>query len=390
MSSRVSRRSFLRQSAAGASAVALASAGSARGFAANEKVQLGWIGYGGRAEGLMQRIVANPDTRVVAVCDLKPDRIAAGQKAAERDKPKGYKDLNEMMDKEKLDAVMVITQPDAHAQTMVPVLERSIHCFGEKPMDITVEACDAITAAARKSKGIYQIGTQRRYHPTYLKAMQAIHDGFMGKVTFMQGGWHWSGDPSEATVARDGGRLIEQASHHLDVMSWVMKNQHPTTCVAMAFQDNSLTPGAPYVSPNEYSETKSATIFKFPDGVLFSYTHLWILPGKYDDEILLAFGQKGAMDFNDALYTGRDEKERRFGPVIGKGWDEGTTDELIDFVDNVRTGGKRVPNANVETGRICSLMCIMGRMAMVNKQKNAYEPSVIRWEDLKSKTEPKA
>ena len=187
-------------------------------------------------------------------------------------------------------------------------------------------------------------------------------------------------------MKRDGGRLIEQASHHMDVMSWVMKNQHPTTCVAMAFQDNSLTPGAPFVSPNEFSETKSATIFQFPDGVLFSYTHLWLLPGKYDEEVLLAFGQKGCMDFNDASYLARSEKQQRFGERIGKAWDQGTTEELIDFVANVKTGGKRVPNANVDTGRICSLMCIMGRMAMVNKAKNAYEPSVVKWEDLKSKT----
>jgi len=65
----------------------------------------------------------------------------------------------------------------------------------------------------------------------------------------------------------------------------------------------------------------------------------------------------------------------------------GQVQELQDFVANIRTGGKRLPNANVETGRTCSLMCIMGRMAMVNKAKNAYEPSVVKWEDLKSTTD---
>ncbi|GMV98478.1 MAG: Gfo/Idh/MocA family oxidoreductase [Phycisphaerae bacterium] len=384
MGHHVTRRSLLRTSAVGASAVALG-AGSARAFAANGKVELGWIGYGGRAVGLMQKILTScPDARVRAICDLKPDRVELGLKAAQRDKPKGYRDLHEMLDKEKLDAVLVVTQPSVHADTMVPVLERHIHCFGEKPMDISVEAIDRLTAAARKSKGIYQIGTQRRYHPTYLKTMKAIHDGLMGRVTFMQGGWHWSSDPSGAPVSYDGGRFIEQASHHMDVMSWAMKNQHPVTCVAMAYQDKEPK------DPNQFSETKSATIFQFPDGVLFSYTHLWILPGKYDDEILLAFGEKGAMDFNEALYTGRDEKEQRFGKAIGKGWDEGSTEELIDFIDNVKTGGRRVPNANVETGRICSLMCVMARMAMVNKARNAYEPSVVRWSDLKSTTEPQA
>ena len=54
----------------------------------------------------------------------------------------------------------------------------------------------------------------------------------------------------------------------------------------------------------------------------------------------------------------------------------------------IKTEGKRLPNANVETGRTCSLMCIMARMAMVNAKKNAYEPSVVRWKDLGTTTDP--
>jgi len=44
-------------------------------------------------------------------------------------------------------------------------------------MDITVEAIDAVTAAARKAKGFYQIGTQRRSHPTYQAMMKFIRMG---------------------------------------------------------------------------------------------------------------------------------------------------------------------------------------------------------------------
>ncbi|HOA73192.1 MAG TPA: Gfo/Idh/MocA family oxidoreductase [Phycisphaerae bacterium] len=374
-----SRREFIRKSAAGASAVALTS-GVARGFPANEKVHLGWIGYGGRATGLMQHMLERcPDAAHVAICDLKPDRVEAGLKAAERDKPRGYTDFRKMMEKEKLDGILVVTAPCDHADVVVPVLEAGFNCFAEKPMDITVEKCDAITKAARKAKGFYQIGTQRRSHPTYQAAMKFIHDGLLGKVSFMQGGWHWSGDPSAAPVPRDGGRLIEQASHHMDVMAWVMKDVAPLSCVSMARADEDT-------KPNEFSETKSATVFQFPGNVLFSYTHLFRLPGKFDKEILLAFGDKGAIDFNEALYTGRDEKEHRFGPPIGKAWDQGTPESLIHFVDNIKKGNK-TPWANVETGRICSLMCIMGRMAHVNAVKNAYEPAVVKWKDLGTTTD---
>jgi len=388
----LSRRDFLKTSALGASALTLGAAGVSRGYPANEKVQLGWIGCGGRSSGFPQPRLGGlmghmfesvPDARVVGVCDLIPEKMERARKLWERDKPNGYLDFRRMFDKEKLDGVMCIVQICNHAKVTIPVLEAGYHTFGEKPLDKDVESCDALTRVARKvwkEKGkFFQIGTQRRYHPTYLAAMKAIHDGLLGRITFMQGGWHWSSDPSNHPSDCDGGRLIEQASHHMDVMSWAMKNTHPVTCVAMGYSQAGRSP--------DFSETMSATTFAWPDGTLFSYTHLWLLPGKYDKETLTVFGEKGAMDLNGAMYYGRDEKTKKFGEPIGKGWDQGTPEELADFVANIKSGGKRLPNANIETGRICSLMCIMGRMAMVNKAKNAYEPSVVKWEDLKTTTD---
>jgi predicted dehydrogenase len=210
--------------------------------------------------------------------------------------------------------------------------------------------------------------------------MQAVWDGVTGKMAFLQGGWHWQRDPAGIAVKRDGGRFIEQASHHTDVMSWAMKDAHPVRCTAMGFSHT----GA---KPNEFSETESTTIFEFPGGVLFNYTHLWCLPKKFETETLRAFGEKGCMDFNQAVFTGlADGKEQRYGDVIGQDWGSGTPESMAHFVDNIKTGNRK-PWASVETGRICSLMCMMARMAMVDAKKNAYEPSVIKWKDLGSTTD---
>jgi len=383
MSQRWSRRSFIRRATAGLPALSLA-AGAARGYPAHERVRIGWIGYGGRASQLLNHMLETcPDAVHAAICDLKPERIEAGRKDAQRDSPEGFADFREMMDKVRPDGIIIATEPCSHAVVAVPVLEAGFHVFCEKPMDTTVEKVDALVRAARKSKGIFQIGTQRRYHPGYLSALRAIHEGILGRVTFMQGGWHWSTDPSGGLVARDGGRLIEQATHHTDVMSWVMKEQHPVTCVSMASAQNPRPEG-----PNVFSETHSATVFRFPDGTLFSYTHLWLLPGRYDAEILTVFGEKGAVDLNQGMYYGRDEKEQRVGVASGKQWDMGTPESLQDFVANIRSGGKRKPNANAETGRVSTLMCMMARMAMVDPVRNAYEPRVVHWKDLGSTTEP--
>ncbi len=379
---RVSRRAFLQRTAAGTSIAALAGASVARGFAANEKVQVGWIGVGGRGTQLLTDFVANcKDARTAAICDLIPDRVDAAKKVAEADKPTGYTDFREMMDKEKLDGILVATEPFNHAPLVVPVLDAGFHCFAEKPMDTSVEDVDTIVKAARKAKGFYQIGTQRRYNPGYLSAMKPIHAGEFGPVMFMQGHWHWPWRNGDRKVARDGGFFVEQASHHTDVMTWVMGDKPPESCVSSGYSPTHAD------DPNVFNETHSATSFQWPDKTIFSYTHLSFLPGKYTSERLGVFCDKGCVELGEGMFYGVDEKEKRIGEASGRDWGKGTTEELQDFVANVKSGGKRLPNANVETGRISTLMCLMARMAMINAAKNAYEPRAIHWKDLGSTTD---
>lgn len=389
MSGRSSRRDFIRRTSTLATTAAAVTAlgRSARAFAANEKVLLGQIGIGGRGTELLARTMKNcPDARFAALCDLKPDRLDKALKVAERDTPKGYADYRKMMEAEKLDGIIVATEPNNHAALVVPVLEAGFNCFAEKPMDTTVEKIDAITRAARKAKGIYQIGTQRRYHPSYVAGAKLIHGGEIGKVTFMQGAWHWPWEPGMRTVERDGGELIEQASHHMDVMSWAVGNKAPVSCASMGL--NILGK-----DPNTYSETSSATVYHFADGSVFSYTHLFYLPPHFTEEKLWVFGDKGGVALNEGMFWPRDGKAtkeqqgKRFAEASGEDWNKGTAEEMCAFVAHVKSGSKELPAANVETGRICSLMCIMGRMAMANPATNKYEPRLIKWADLKSETD---
>jgi len=380
MSNPLSRRTFVKHATIGVSA-AMTATSVARGYPANEKVQLGWIGIGGRGTHLMKKMVkVCPDARTAAVCDLKPDRIEVGKTIAERDKPTGYTNMHEMMEKEKLDGILIATEPNNHAPVVVPVLEAGYHTFAEKPMDTIVERVDAIVKAARKAKGFYQIGTQRRYHPGYRASIPVIHSGQYGKVTFLQGHWHWKHQVGDMPGEPDGWSLTEQSPHHMDVMAWVMKEQHPVLCASMGY--NQL--GHP---PATHRESHSATIFKFANGVVFSYTHLFGLTQHFVSEKLWAFCEKAGFDLREGmLYDRKDDSEKRVAVSTGPGWDMGTGEELRDFVDNIKTGGKRIPNANVETGRICTLMCLLGRQAMIDFGKNAFEPRLVKWEDLGSTT----
>ena len=220
---------------------------------------------------------------MAAVCDLREDRVEQAAMICEQYEPavRKYTEFQLLLEKEKLDGCIVATEVANHAKCVIPVLESGIHCFSEKPMDTTVEKVDAIVKAAREAKGIYQVGFQRRYAPGIQQAVQFIHDGKAGDIRMLQGMWQWTwavggwvGD-----VDMSGGELVEQACHHMDVMNWVMKGQHPISCYAVGAATRPLRNG-----PEHVSEDYSAVVFEYPDDVGFSYTHVFYCPPEFTGE----------------------------------------------------------------------------------------------------------
>jgi len=381
-----SRREFLRKSALGASAFAIGVGKTVSGAPPSQTAVIGFIGVGGRGTHLLRKMTRIGGARIGAVCDLRPERVARAQKVAADHKPKGYTDFRKMLDKEKLDAVVVATEVGNHAKCVIPVLEAGLHCFSEKPMDATVEKVDAVVKAARKAKGFYQIGTQRRYNKGYVDAIKRIHSGEFGEPTFLQGQWQWTWQVGPGGWVWDvdisGGELVEQAVHHMDVMSWVMKNQPPLECVAMAATTVKHNVPNP---PRHISEDHSAVIFRFPGNVIFSYTHLFYCPDAFTGEKLWVYGTHWGVDLvKSELYKGN--KKSQISESSGTDWDKGTDNELEAFVDNVLSGGKKKPAANVETGRVATLMALMGQKAFRDLKKNKFESRVVKWEDLGSTT----
>ncbi len=383
----ISRRKFLQKTAVGASALALGAAVRTTVQSADDEVVLGFIGVGGRGTHLLRNMVKVPGVRIQAICDLIGYRVKSAQKIAQDSKPKGYLDFRRMLEKEELNGVVVATEIGNHAKCVIPVLEAGLHCFSEKSMDSTVEKVDAIVKAARKAKGIYQIGFQRRYNPGIISAIQKIHDGAIGRITYMQGAWHWPWSVGGwvLDVNMSGGELVEQACHHMDVMSWVMGNQHPVKCVAMG----AIT--MPYDNPPKpTSEDKSAVAYMFEGGIVYSYSHLFYLPPHFQEEKLWVFGEKAGVDLPAGMWYGRDGKEEQIGEPSGTDWDKGTVQELHGFVKAVRKNDKRLVRSNQETGALSTLISMMGRKAMYNRGTDTFEPRIVTWEDLGSTSNPTA
>ncbi len=377
--SSISRRGFLRSTAL-ASTLSLTASSTVLG--ANDEIVLGMIGTGGRGQRLLRAITNIKGYRVAALCDLVPER---SQKAAEiceqyKPGPKQYTDFRKMLANEKLDACLVVTEEGNHAKCVIPVLEAGLHCFSEKPIDTTVAKVDRVVKAARKAKGIYQVGYQRRYLKGFQDAMADIHSGELGDVTFMQGEWHWNYGVGGRYLDMDfaGCWFLAQACHHADVMAWVMQNKPPLACSAMGArtQDNQNPPA-------HCAEDHSSLIFQFPGNVNFTYTHLMNCCDPFTGEKLWVHTQKGGIDLPGGILYPRPNmgEEKRYAPK-NTDWDKGTYEELEAFGQHIRNGEQALSNA--ETARVGTLMGILGGMAMYNESTNKFGMSRAGWSDLGS------
>src|SRR5207244_6730886 len=85
-----------------------------------------------------------------------------------------YRDHRELLDSERLDAVVVCSPAGTHAQTVLDALDAGLHVFVEKPMCITLADADSIVAARDRAGRVVQVGTMKRYDPSYERMLAEL------------------------------------------------------------------------------------------------------------------------------------------------------------------------------------------------------------------------
>lgn len=150
---------------------------------ANEKVNIGIIGLGGRARYLARTCGLVSDIRIVAVCDcFQPAIPSFIHDVGEGQDWKGYVEFREMIEKENLDGVMVVTTTHARAWVTVLAMQAGMDVYIEKPMCLTVEEGRHMVRAARRYRRVTQVGTQQRSMPINNWASDLVKSGALGKV----------------------------------------------------------------------------------------------------------------------------------------------------------------------------------------------------------------
>lgn len=179
MSHRIHRRRFLQASVglSLAAGVVVPLLKPSRVLGANERLNIGVIGVGGRGAGDLAAVASQ---NIVALCDVDEVRLNAA--GAQHTGAKKYFDYRELLEQKDLDAVVVATPDHHHAPATVRALRRGLHVYCEKPLTHTVEEARLITKLAAEKKVATQMGTQNHEHPGYVRLVELIQSGTIGNV----------------------------------------------------------------------------------------------------------------------------------------------------------------------------------------------------------------
>ncbi|WP_437185538.1 Gfo/Idh/MocA family protein [Planctomicrobium sp. SH668] len=177
---KTSRRQFLQGSIAAGAGIFAAPA-MLKAQSANQKLNVAFIGVGGRGGGNLGEIAANPNVHVVALCDVNKQNLKGA--AANYPHARTYVDFRELYTKlDDIDAVVVSTSEHTHAFATMPALKAGKHVYCEKPLTHNVYESRAIQKAAEKANVATQMGTQIHGFPNYRRVVELIQSGAIGPV----------------------------------------------------------------------------------------------------------------------------------------------------------------------------------------------------------------
>lgn len=185
----------------------------------------------GRIAGKHAEIIGGkqlPGTELVGVCDLREDRARA---YGEKYSVPWFSDMHEMMKKigAHIDVLNVLTESGSHAANVLELARYGKHFVVEKPMALTIEDADAMIRSCDEMGVKLFVVKQNRYNLPVQKLRSAIEEGRFGRIVMgtVRVRWcrtqqYYDQDAWRGTWAMDGGVFTNQASHHVDLLEWML------------------------------------------------------------------------------------------------------------------------------------------------------------------------
>jgi predicted dehydrogenase len=178
------RRRFIQQ-VAGTALVSATALSGTRILGANNRVNIGLIGCGGRGRLDASLVRKSSDVNVTAVCDLYAPHAEAA-KAWASSGCRSYGDFRRVLEQRDVDAVLVATPDHWHAAVTVLACQAGKDVYVEKPLTYTIGEGRKMVEAARRYQRVVQTGTQHRSAPHFRQAAEIVRSGQIGAVHFVR------------------------------------------------------------------------------------------------------------------------------------------------------------------------------------------------------------
>ncbi len=406
------RRNFVRTWGIGVTALS-----ASRILGANDRLNMGLIGCGGRGRGVARLIREAPNVAFTAVADVYKTN---GENARQWAGPDAqlFPDFRKLLELKEVDAVLVATPDHWHAIASVLACQAGKDVYVEKPTSLTIREGRAMVNAARKHNRIVQVGTQHRSAPHFAKIAEMIQRGDIGPVKFVRV-WNYANHtphgigrkpaqdppagldwdmylgPSPRVAFNSnrflgsfryfwdysGGYITDFGNHRLDTMQQIMGVAAPRAVAAS---------GGRFVLQDDRETPDFLTVTYEYDGFIATYEgsnlnghgmggrtpghRYYNSRGEWDQPNGIAFYGADATIFAERIgweiFPERDTPARPRSPNVKRVWEnveEPTRAHALNFVECVRS--RRTPNADIEIGHRSTSVALLGNIAMKTGKK---------------------
>ena len=185
-----------------------------------KKLNVGIIGAGRIGQVHAKSITYHiPQAKIVAISDLYDE--GAKRVAESLGIPNAYEDYHEILNNPEIDAVLICSSTDTHADIAVEAAEAGQHIFCEKPVDLTVAKSKKVIAAVEKAGVKLQIGFNRRYDHNFAEIKRLANDGKLGKLQTIKITSRDPEPPSIDYVKVSGGIFLDMTVHDFDMARFI-------------------------------------------------------------------------------------------------------------------------------------------------------------------------
>ncbi len=188
-------------------------------------MKFGIIGFGNIGTRHAHYIQENPETELVAVCDIDPKAIAQAKLLDAQ----VYQDYEQMLRDVSIEVVCVCTPNYLHAKHTIAALGHGKHVLCEKPMCMSTAEADEMISAARASDKQILVVKQNRYNQAVAWLHELIAEGKLGDIYTVSVRAYWNRDQSyyeqsawRGDPVKDGGCIYTQFSHFIDILYFIL------------------------------------------------------------------------------------------------------------------------------------------------------------------------